>query len=201
MISFRTATQEDAGFLVPLVTDSSGGVWNAVWRAVAREGESVVDSGARYLADTTHDLSYKNTVITERDGVAIGAMISYQEKADDTAGDDASGKQAPLPQALADALQPYRQLTDPDSLFIAELCLLPAARGQGVGTLLLERANSDALQQGLPCITLRVFKDNVGAVRLYERFGFTRQGELPVIPHPDIQVGGNVLLMSRAVQS
>jgi hypothetical protein len=34
-------------------------VWNAVWRAVAREGESVVNSGTRYLADTTHDLSYK----------------------------------------------------------------------------------------------------------------------------------------------
>lgn len=194
MIDIREATRSDAGFLVPLVTEFSGGVWNAVWRAVANEGESTGDSGTRYLADSTHDLSYKNTVIAQHDGLAIGAMITYQEPSVVSDNDE-----PPLPKALADALKPYRQLSDPNSLFIAELCLLPAARGQGVGTQLLEYAQADAQQRQLPSITLRVFEDNTGAVRLYERFGFIRQAALPVIPHPDIKVGGKVLLMSLSV--
>jgi ribosomal protein S18 acetylase RimI-like enzyme len=191
MINFRAATENDAGFLVPLVTVSSGGVWNAVWRATATEGQTIEASGARYIADCNHDLSIKNTVIAERAGRGIGAMICYQE------GSDAAGNnESLLPRTLVDALQPYRQLTDPNSWFIAELCLLPEARGQGVGTRLLERAKIEARRRNLPSVTLRVFGNNAGAVRLYERFGFTKQAELPVVPHPDINVSGSVLLMS-----
>lgn len=191
MLNFRAATEKDASFLVPLVSDSSAGVWNAVWRAAATQGETIEESGARYIADCNHDLSIRNTVIAERDGRGIGAMISYQEKPD-TSGES----QSSLPQVLVDALRPYRELTDPNSWFVAELCLLPEARGQGVGTRLLERAKADALRRDLPAVTLRVFKNNAGAVRLYERFGFTKMAELPVIPHPDMQVSGSVLLMS-----
>lgn len=80
MKHYRSAKKDDASFLVPLVAISSGGVWPAVWNALAYEGESIEDSGTRYLADPSNDLSVDNTTLAELDGKRIGALITYQEK-------------------------------------------------------------------------------------------------------------------------
>lgn len=195
MSEFRRADAGDARFLVPLVSESSGGVWPAVWKALANDGESVEDSGARYLTDSSNDLSVKNTILIELDGVRVGAMIAYREANPTSAESSSSGRRA-LPLDLTAALQPYRELSDPNSLFIAELCCLPEARGRGLGAQLLHYAKQSAASQGLPCVSLRVFSENTGAVRLYERSGFHVLGQRPVVPHPDIPVGGSVLFMS-----
>ena len=195
---FRPADRADADFLVSLVAESSGGVWPAIWNALAREGESVEASGTRYLADTSNDLSIANTILAESDGVRTGAMISYREK-NVAPNASESRDHSRLPRDLTDALKPYRDLSDPDSLFIAELCCLPEARGQGLGTRFLACARESAASRGLPRVSLRVFSDNVGAVRLYERCGFQIVDRRPVVPHPDITVAGSVLLMSTAV--
>jgi len=194
MRQFRAADITDASFLVPLVSVSSGGVWPALWRVFANDGESVEKSGTRYLADTSNDLSIKNAVIAMLKDQPIGAMISYQEQSKaSTTGDSR------VPQDLNDALQPYRELTDPDSLFISELCLLPESRGQGVGSLFLDHAKQLAAKSGLPKVSLRVFSSNVGAVRLYTRSGFDITGERPVIAHPDIDISGSVFLMTHTL--
>ena len=198
MNSFRAAEQIDASFLVPLVAESSGGVWPAVWKAFAQNGESVEKAGARYLANPENNLSVDNTILVESNGIRIGAMISYRENPV-VGKSDESRARSPLPRDLFDALQPYRELSDPNSLFISELCLLSEARGQGLGTRLLEHARESAAEQSLPRVTLRVFSANTGAVRLYERFGFRQISELPILPHPDIQVAGSVILMSHSL--
>lgn len=191
---FRSATNADTGFLIPLVAESSGGVWPAIWRSVANEGESVAASAIRYLTDGSNKLCIRNTILTESNGSRIGAMIAYREE-----NLSSSEKPVSLPADLHDALQPYRELSDPDSLFISELCLLPEARGQGVGTRLLEHASVLAMERSLPRVSLRVFSTNAGAVRLYTRSGFRIDGEREVVAHPDILVDGLVYLMSRPV--
>ena len=198
LINFRSADRADADFLVPLIGESSAGVWPAVWKALASENESVEASGARYLTNPTNDLSIKNTILVESEGTCIGAMISYQEDRIPSS-DSNSGERLPLPAELVNALKPYRELSDPNSLFIAEICFLPQARGKGLGTRLLEYARDSAVDRGLPCVTLRVFSANAGAVRLYERFGFGIVDRRPVVPHPDITVAGCVYLMSLPV--
>jgi len=57
------------------------------------------------------------------------------------------------------------------------ICLAPAHQGRGAGTRALTLA-VDALRRtwGLRKISLRVRADNVGAIRCYERFGFTHCG-------------------------
>ena len=195
---FRPAERQDAGFLVPLVAESSGGVWPAVWKALAAENQTTEAYGEAYLADPANDLGIKNTTLVELEGRPVGAMICYRE---DHATSSASGtREGPaLPPGLAEALRPYRELSDPESLFIAEICFLPEARGQGLGTRLLQHARDAAIAASLPRLTLRVFSDNAGAVRLYQRFGFQVVGERPVAPHPDIHVTGSVFLMSCPV--
>jgi len=54
--------------------------------------------------------------------------------------------------------------------------LLPTHRGQGHGRALLEAALAMAGARGLSRIELEVFESNAGAIRLYERLGFRREG-------------------------
>ena len=54
--------------------------------------------------------------------------------------------------------------------------LLPPYRGRGLGGALLRAVLGEARAQGLRRIELEVYDSNRPAVRLYERFGFTREG-------------------------
>ncbi len=52
-------------------------------------------------------------------------------------------------------------------------------RGQGVGTWLMQEAESLLVTRGYHYATIAVAKDNEGALRLYERLGYVRFAEDP----------------------
>ena len=66
----------------------------------------------------------------------------------------------------------------PASRHVADLGLMVAAerRGQGIGRGLLEAAVEWARAAGVTKLELHVFPWNEPAIRLYERFGFEREG-------------------------
>jgi RimJ/RimL family protein N-acetyltransferase len=66
----------------------------------------------------------------------------------------------------------------PASRHVADLGLMVAAshRRQGIGTALLEAAAEWARQAGVAKLELHVFPWNEAAIKLYERFGFEREG-------------------------
>lgn len=66
----------------------------------------------------------------------------------------------------------------PSSRHVADLGLMVAGshRRQGVGTALLEQAASWARTAGIRKLELHVFPWNEPALRLYESFGFEREG-------------------------
>jgi ribosomal protein S18 acetylase RimI-like enzyme len=49
-------------------------------------------------------------------------------------------------------------------------------RRQGIGRRLLETCLALARKAGIEKVELEVFSDNLGAVKMYESFGFTREG-------------------------
>lgn len=55
--------------------------------------------------------------------------------------------------------------------------VLPAFQGQGLGTLMMERALLWAREQQLSRIELSVFYGNTKAQKLYEKFGFVIEGQ------------------------
>ena len=71
--------------------------------------------------------------------------------------------------ATGDVLQPVK------TLFIDDLCVASAARGQKIGEQLYEFALSYAKEQGCHNLTLDVWADNAGAVRFYDRLGMKAQ--------------------------
>ena len=66
----------------------------------------------------------------------------------------------------------------PASHHVADLGLMVAAthRGRGIGRLLLDQAAAWARDAGVTKLELHVFPWNEPAIRLYERFGFEREG-------------------------
>jgi GNAT superfamily N-acetyltransferase len=57
---------------------------------------------------------------------------------------------------------------------LSDLFTAPAARGRGVGTLLMNTARAFALSTGAKGLVLETATDNFGAQRLYESSGYVR---------------------------
>jgi len=57
---------------------------------------------------------------------------------------------------------------------LSDLFTTPAARGRGVGTLLMNTARTFALLTGAKGLVLATATDNLGAQRLYESLGYVR---------------------------
>jgi len=60
-------------------------------------------------------------------------------------------------------------------LYLDDLCVDGAARGLGVGTLLMDAVLELAKSWGIKKIELNVWECNEGAMRFYERLGFATQ--------------------------
>ncbi len=67
---------------------------------------------------------------------------------------------------------PYRCFVPHPYADLLDLAVLPAARGKGLGTLLLQAVKSWAKAYGDDYLELGALSNNQGAVRLYEREGF-----------------------------
>lgn len=67
---------------------------------------------------------------------------------------------------------PYRCFVPHPYADLLDLAVLPAARGKGLGTLLLQAVKSWVKAYGADYLELGALSNNQGAVRLYEREGF-----------------------------
>jgi ribosomal protein S18 acetylase RimI-like enzyme len=66
-----------------------------------------------------------------------------------------------------------------DAVTLVDIALLPATRGAGLGTRLINDLIAEAARAGLP-VRLTVLKSNGAAQRLYERLGFVVTADLGV---------------------
>ena len=66
-------------------------------------------------------------------------------------------------------------LTDVKTLYIDDICVDSACRGQGVGRALYERCVAYARENGFYNLTLNVWTCNPGALRFYEAMGLAPQ--------------------------
>jgi ribosomal protein S18 acetylase RimI-like enzyme len=191
LASFRAATEEDHYELARLFRMASGGVAYYMWSRLAPKypGLTPLEIGTRRFAREEGNFSYRNCVVAEQDGAVIGMLFTFPIEEGQEADDEPAD---PI-------LKPYEELEIPDSFYICALALFPKFRSRGLGTKMLSIARKQARERGFDTLSLLVFEQNEGALRLYERNGFKVVGRAPVVPHELIDHTGNVLLMASEV--
>jgi ribosomal protein S18 acetylase RimI-like enzyme len=188
-VTFRAATKEDSRRIAELFRISSDGVVDYVWMTLAPEypGLEPVEIGVVRYASEEGGFSYTNCVLAELDGEVIGQLCTYPVEETDT-------------EELEDpVLEPYGRLEIPGTLYISSLALFEGFRGMGLGTKMLSIARDRARERKIDALSLLVFEQNTGALKLYEREGFREVDRAPVVPHPLIRHTGEVILMTARV--
>lgn len=192
----RSATRNDAREIARLIALSSDGVAEIEWHEeAAKEGCDPLDIGERTYRDPRGDYSFNNATIVETNGAAAGMLLAF--------GMPDAEPRNPGNRPSADdenVFAPYIYLEEPNSWYICGVAIYPQHRGHGLGTRLMQIANQQARERGFSTLSLVVFDQNQGAMRLYERLGYTVVDQAPVVPHPLIHYQGNALLMLRSVE-
>ena len=70
------------------------------------------------------------------------------------------------------------EVTGDDQAFVVYMAVERDARGAGVGSALLERAEDEARKRGAPYMALMVTEENAAARALYERAGYRTERRL-----------------------
>ncbi len=188
--SLRQATPDDAESLAKLIDIAGEGIPSWLWAQNCTDGQSPLDIGTERARRPEGGFSYSNALIAEKGGAAIGMVLSYGIT---TAPEDD-------PDDLPDPIAPFVALEklSTDTWYINALAVFPNHRGHGVGTQLMAAAEDSAKANGFKTMSIQVYGQNTGAVRLYHQLGYVLAAKEPVRLHPGPpHYTGDVLLLKK----
>jgi ribosomal protein S18 acetylase RimI-like enzyme len=121
---------------------------------------------------------YDGLLVAERDGRVVGTLViepMYHTEAENRAIESRAVRELGLPRALFASFLLWLMSHEPgpDEAHISDLGVAPDCQGEGIGTLLLRRAEEWAREHGRSRLTLWVAATNGVAVHVYEKTGFT----------------------------
>lgn len=187
--SFRPAKRSECRTIATLYRISSDGVADYIWTKLAAPEEDILDVGQGRYEQEDLVFSYKNCVVVTHDEKIIGMLVTFPMEIEPVANEL---EEDPV-------LVPYSKLEEANSYYICGMALVPEYRNQGIGRKLVTLAEDTAREMSYEKLSLIVFEQNEGALRLYERDGFKEVAREPVVPHPLIRHTGDVLLMVKAI--
>lgn len=170
----RPATFEDARHLARLVNFAGEGLAHYHWQTLAGELDGDIDPwviGIRRAASETSGFSFTKSLVVEVGGKVAGCVSSYPIDAPNSQDDHTS---------VNPVFRPLLELEDliVGSRYINVLAVYPEHRGKGIGSRLL--AQAEALSRGRR-MSLIVSDSNHGAIRLYERYGYSEFASRPKV--------------------
>lgn len=131
--------------------------------------------------------------IAELDGDPVGAIGAYPTKL--------LRKPTDTGEAAARLAQfaPISEAMRPDAFHISRLGVLDGYRRMGIAQKLIEAACKTAGSHGEKLLTLFVWENNTGALRLYQRLGFCELQRVTIDPHPRLQRDGVSLMLGKEI--
>ena len=141
---------------------------------------------AKAFARPDHDLSYQNVTFAERDNIVIGMVSGY------TAEQHRRSSLGPLKEAtggrnlrmrivlilFAPLMRIIDSIADGD-FYLQAIAVDEQLRGDGLGVLLMDSLEQRARESAAARLSLDVSAGNQGAIRFYERRGFTVESQWP----------------------
>ena len=170
---FRPAAKDDAALLAELVNYAGEGLPLYLWEQMRKDGETAWDVGRARASREEGAFSYRNAIVIEHNGKAVGCLIGY-EISDDP---EPIGPDMP---AMFRPLQKLENLA-PGTWYVNVLAVVPETRGMGLGGQMLgvaEEIGRDLNKRGMSVI---VAGNNEGAKRLYLRCGYAPAAERAMV--------------------
>jgi ribosomal protein S18 acetylase RimI-like enzyme len=191
-VILRPARKSDARVIAELAQIAGEGIPAWFWAQDAAPGEDLLAVGARNVLSETENFSYRNAHLAEVDGAVASLLLAYRLPDADAPVD--------LDQYPA-FIRPLIELEQevPGSFYLNMLATFPAYRNRALGSRLLQHANTLAGQAGCDTLSLQVFEQNPGALRLYLRHGYRPVARRAVVPHPSHHYRGELVLLTRPV--
>ncbi|WP_377194574.1 GNAT family N-acetyltransferase [Ruegeria meonggei] len=190
--NLRRAVQQDARDLAKLIDIAGEGIPSWLWGQNTAEGQSPLTVGIARARRTSGGFSYTNAVVSEEAGQVLGMALTYPiDAAPDTDIAD-----------LPDPIKPFVELEalSTGTWFVNALATYPSSRNRGIGTVLLAKVEEQARRAGYSEISIQVYGQNTGALRLYQRLGFEPVAQAPVLHHPcPPYYTGDVILLIRKI--
>ncbi len=188
--ALRPGKREDAPVLAELVNAAGEGLPLYLWENMREGHEGAWDVGRRRAARDTGSFSYRNAIVAELEGQAVGCMISYRLP-------DAP---EPIPQDMPAMFRPLQELENlaPGTRYVNVLAVVPAYRGRTIGSQLLKAAIENAKEEGSKGISIIVSDANVGACRLYMASGFSETAWRAMVKESWKNEGQNWLLLTAS---
>lgn len=176
-----------------LLDSASRGLLAWLWTTLRNPGQSILEAGRhRILTNTDSPSHFANWTVAEVDGEIVGALTGYVVPEPDKSQDVSD-----LPEAFAPILE--LEALAVGTWFLLVVSVFPEHRGRGIGTALLVEAENLARRADARQISLVVETANVGALRLYRRYGFREQARTPYLPFPGSTDEGDWLLVIKDI--
>ena len=171
-MQIRQATALDAPNIAPLIYDAIGDIANQLTNE--KTVELAIAGIQTLIKQTNNRHTYLNTYVAEENGQLLGVIVLY---------DGATGKQLDAQHART-----YNIIIDPeahnDEYYIDTVCVHHSVRGQGIGTKLLQFAETQGRKQGFTKLSLNVELEKLSARKLYEKMGFVVTEPWTIIGEP-----------------
>lgn len=188
----RQATRADCRAIAELALMAGEGIPAYFWEQSRKPGQDIEDVGAQNAASDAENFSYRNAHLAIVDNAVAGMLLAYRladaEHADDL-------EDFPV------FIRPLIELEQcvPGSFYINMLATYPEYRNQAVGSTLMGLADKLAANAGCSLLSVEVFEQNTGALRLYQRLGYAIVDKRPVVPHRCHPYTGDVVLLTKPV--
>lgn len=190
-LKIRKASIDDCKFIAELALMAGEGIPAYFWEQSRKENQDIIEVGANNLRSETENFSYRNVTIAEVDGKVAGMLLAYKLPP--------PGSQDDLNE-YPEFIRPLIELEQcvPDSYYINMIATYPEYRGKSIGTRLMGTVSKLAIEAGCKLISLEVFEQNQGALKLYRHLGYKIIERRRVIPHPcHPYSSGDVILLTK----
>ncbi|MEM8790955.1 MAG: GNAT family N-acetyltransferase [Pseudomonadota bacterium] len=188
----RQAEVSDAEDLAKLINLAGEGIPNWLWTRACTEGQTPMEVGIARAKRSSGGFSYTNAMVAEQNGNVMGMVLSYPIT--EAPEDDPNDLPAPIAPFVA------LEKLSVDTWFINALAVFEQAQNRGVGSKLLAAAENAAKINGFREMSIQVYSQNTGAVRLYERLGYRVAAKEPVRLHPcPPHHTGDVLMLKKPI--
>lgn len=190
-MEIRKATINDCRPIAELALIAGEGIPAYFWEQSKKDSnQETITVGAINAASECDNFSYRNTHLALIDNEIAGMLLAYRLP-DSGSAEDLN--------EFPEFIRPLIELEQcvPNSFYVNMLATYPKYRNKGIGKKLMSIADRLAVGAGCTTISVEVFQQNEGALRLYQNLGYQVIEERNVIPHSCHPYEGKILLLIK----